>query len=93
MSAIGFEPSGETALNSRGKPARPAAILRIGDLLVSEGLATSAQVQSCPGHKPQPPCAAGAPDRSNVEVRTEPRTWTAAENGCAQKMDGRQKEQ
>ena len=46
MSAIGFEPSGETALNSRGKPARPGAILRIGDLLVSEGLATPAQVQS-----------------------------------------------
>jgi hypothetical protein len=46
MSAIGFEPSGETALNSRGNPARPGAILRIGDLLVLEGLATSAQVQS-----------------------------------------------
>ena len=46
MSAIGFEPSGETALNSRGNSARPGAILRIGDLLVLEGLATSAQVQS-----------------------------------------------
>src|SRR5215831_503017 len=35
-----------TALNSTGRPARQGAILRIGDLLVSEGLATSAQVQS-----------------------------------------------
>ena len=35
-----------TALNSAGRPARPGAILRIGDVLVSEGLATPAQVQS-----------------------------------------------
>src|SRR5215471_1659725 len=35
-----------TALNSTGRPARQGAILRIGDLLVSEGLATPAQVQS-----------------------------------------------
>jgi len=35
-----------TALNSADRPARPGAILRIGDVLVSEGLATPAQVQS-----------------------------------------------
>ena len=35
-----------TALNSADRPARPGAILRIGDVLISEGLATPAQVQS-----------------------------------------------
>src|SRR5215467_407874 len=35
-----------TASNSTGRPAREGASLRIGDLLVSEGLATPAQVQS-----------------------------------------------
>ena len=35
-----------TALNGMARPARQGASLRIGDILVSEGLTTSAQVQS-----------------------------------------------
>jgi hypothetical protein len=37
------------------------------------------------------PSAAGAPDRSNVEVRTEPSDLDTAENGCVKKTDGRRK--
>ena len=35
-----------SALNSMDRPGRPGVILRIGDLLISEGLATPAQVQN-----------------------------------------------